>query len=105
MLEFACYNDMVLANTLGEHKASRCWTWHSLNGTNHKTNYILVQNRFKTGINRAKTRTFPGADIGSDHDLVLLNFKGLLKRINKQKNIRLEFNLERLEDPTIAESF
>ena len=28
LLEFACYNDLVLANTLGKHKVSRRWTWH-----------------------------------------------------------------------------
>ena len=26
LLEFASYNNMVLANTLGQHKTSRCWT-------------------------------------------------------------------------------
>ena len=105
LLEFACYNDLVLANTLGEHKASRRWTWHAPNGTHHQIDYILVQNRFRSGINRAKTRTFPGADVGSDHDLVLMNFRVRLKKINKPKNIRVKFNLDRLKDPTIAESF
>ena len=31
LLEFASYNDPVLATTFGHHKASR-WTWHSPNG-------------------------------------------------------------------------
>jgi len=106
LLEFASYNDTVLANTLGEHKASRRWTWHAPNGIHHnQIDYILVQNRFRSGINRAKTRTFPGADMGSDHDLVLLNFRVRLKKINKTKNTRLKFNMDRLKDPTIAESF
>jgi len=106
LLEFASYNDTVLANTLGEHKASRCWTWHAPNGIHHnQIDYILVQNRFRSGINRAKTRTFPGADMGSDHDLVLLNFRVRLKKTNKTKNTRLKFNLDKLKDPTIAESF
>ena len=30
-LEFATFNDLVLANTFGHHKASRGWTWHSPN--------------------------------------------------------------------------
>ena len=71
----------------------------------HQIDYILVQNRFRSGINKAKTRTFPGADVGSDHDMVLLNFRVRLKKIIKPKNIRLKFNLDRLKDPTIAESF
>ena len=35
LLEFACYNDLVLANTLGKHKVSRSWTWHSPIGGYH----------------------------------------------------------------------
>ena len=29
LLEFATFNDLVLANAFGHHKASRRWTWHS----------------------------------------------------------------------------
>ncbi|XP_068224983.1 craniofacial development protein 2-like [Palaemon carinicauda] len=106
LLEFASYNNAVLANTLGEHKASRRWTWHAPNGIHHnQIDYILVQNRFRSGIKRATTRTFPGADVGSDHDLVFVNFKLRLKTIKKPKNTRMKFNLDRLRDPNIAESF
>ena len=31
-LEFATFNDLVVANTFGNHKASRRWTWRSPNG-------------------------------------------------------------------------
>ena len=40
LLEFACYNDLVLENTLGKHKLSRRWTWHSPNrGYHNQTDY------------------------------------------------------------------
>ena len=29
LLEFATFNDLVLANTFDHHKAPRRWTWHS----------------------------------------------------------------------------
>ena len=105
LLEFASYNNMVLSNTLGEHKASRKWTWHAPNGQHHQIDYILVQRRHKSGVNRQKTRTFPGADVGSDHDLVMMNFRVSLRRINKPKNSRLRFDLEKLKVPTISEEF
>ena len=61
LLEFASYNNLVLANTLGQHKASRCWTWHAPNGIHHnQIDYILIQNRYRSGINRGKTRTMLG---------------------------------------------
>lgn len=43
-------------------------------------------------------------DVGNDNDVVLLNFRNKLKII-KPQNIRLKFNLDRLYDPTIADSF
>ena len=60
LLEFATFNDLVLANTFGHHKASRRWTWHSPNGKHHnQIDYILVRKRFRSGMNIARTRSFP----------------------------------------------
>ena len=64
LLEFATFNDLVLANTFGHHKASRRWTWHSDAGNGQHYNpidYILVRKRFRSGVNIARTRSFPGA--------------------------------------------
>ena len=47
LLEFATFNDLILANTFGHHKTTRRWTWHSPNGQHHnQINYILVRKRF-----------------------------------------------------------
>ena len=35
ILEFASYNDVIVANILGKHKQSRLSTWHSPNGKIH----------------------------------------------------------------------
>ena len=81
LLEFATFNDLALANTFGHYKASRRWTWHSQNGQHHtQIDYILVRKRFRSGVNIARTRSFPGADIGSDHDLLMMTFRLRLKR-------------------------
>ena len=53
----------------------------------------------------AKTRCFPGADIGSDHDLVMITFKLHLKKVSKQGHTRIKFDLEKLKDPEVAETF
>jgi len=76
LLEFAKSNHLTLANTLYPHKVSRRTTWHAPNGQVHnQIDFILTQQRFKSSINKAKTRTFPGEDVGSDHDMVLMTFK------------------------------
>ena len=97
---------MVLANTLGQHKPSRRYTWHAPNGrTPTQIDYIIVQNRYKSGVSRATTRTFQGADIGSDHDLVMMTFRVRLKGSKKAKNTRLKFNLDKFKDPNISSLF
>ena len=106
LLEFASYNDLVVANTFGPHKTSREITWHSSDGKTHnQIDYITVKKRFKTSVNIGKTRSFPGADIGSDHELVMMTFKLHLKRAKKQCNTRMRFDLEQLKDLEVAEIF
>ena len=90
----------------GHHKASRRWTWHSPNGQHHnQIDYILVRKRFRSGVNIARTRSFPGADIGSDHDLLMVTFCLCLKKISKSKHTRLKFDLKKLKDPNMLETF
>ena len=56
LLEFASYNDLIVANTLWKHKQSRISTWYSPNGKIHnQIDYILIKRRFISGINVAKT--------------------------------------------------
>ena len=106
LLEFASLNDLKLANTFDPHKTSRRWTWHSPNGKHHnQIDYIMIKRRFQTSVNIAKTRSFPGADIGSDHDLVMMTFKLHLKKVSKQGHSRIRFDLEKLRDPEVAETF
>ena len=87
LLEFSTFNDLVLANTFGHHKASRRQTWHSPNGQHHsQIDYILVRKRFRSGVNIARTRSFPGADTGSGHELLMMTFHLHLERISKPKH-------------------
>ena len=51
------------------------------------------------------TRSFPGADIGSDHDLVMMTFRIRLKEARKPNQPRLRFDLENLRDPDVACTF
>ena len=65
----------------------------------------MVKRRFQSSVNIAKTSSFPGADIGSDHELVMMTFRLRLQKVENQGNIRIRFNLEKLKDPNIAENF
>ena len=105
-LDFATYNNLVLANTLGNHKPSRRWTWHSPDGINHnQIDYILVKKRFHSGIKTARTRTFQGADVGSDHDMMMMTFQTRLKNSRKPTQPVIRFDLEKLNDQTVTSTF
>ena len=106
LLEFATFNNLVLTNILGPHKPSGRWTWHSPDGKHYnQIDYILVKKRFRSGVNIHRTRSFPGADIGSDHDLVMMTFRVRLKKARKPNQPRLRFDLEQLRDPGVACTF
>ena len=106
LLEFASYNNLKVASTFGPHKPSRRWTWHSPGADYHnQIDYIMVKLRFQSSVRIAKTRSFPGADIGSDHELVIMIFRLRLHRMKNQGNISIRFSREKLKDPNIADFF
>ena len=64
-----------------------------------------MSKRFRSGVNIYRTRSFPGADIGSDHDLLVIVIAFASKKISKPKHTRLKFDLEKLKDPNVLETF
>ena len=97
LLEFASSNELIIANTYGKHKESLRWTWHSPNHAYHnQIDYILTKRRFLSSVNLQQKITFPAADVGSDHDLVMMTFRLKLKRVKKDKFNRIKFDLNKL---------
>ena len=106
LLEFATFNDLVLTNTFGHHKASRRWTWHSPNGQHHnQIDYILVRKRFRSGVNIARTRSFPEQTLEVITTCWWWPSAFAWKKISKPKHTRLKFDVEKLKDPNVLETF
>ena len=60
----------------------RLYTWTSLDGRHqNQIDYILCSQRWRSSIQSAKTR--PGADCGSDHELLIAKFRLKLKKVDK----------------------
>ena len=55
----------------------------------------MINTRFRNSIKQ--TKTYPGADIGSDHNPVVATVKINLKRIKKKEKME-QFNLDMLKD-------
>ena len=71
----------------------------------NQIDYILVKKRFRSGVSIRRTRSFPGADIGSGHNLVVMTFRVRLKKARQPNQPRLRFDLEELRDPDVARTF
>ena len=57
----------------------------------NKTDYILGSQRWRSSIQRAKTR--PGADSGSDHELLIEKFRLKLKKVGETtRQFRYDLN-------------
>ena len=82
LIEFCQEDALVIANTLFQQHKRRLYTWTSSDGQhrNH-IDYILCSQRWRTSIQSAKTR--PGADCGSDHELLTAKFRLKLMKVGK----------------------
>ena len=80
--EFCQENALVIANTLFLQHKRRLYTWTSPNGQHqNQIDYILCSKRWRHFIQSAKTR--PGANCGSDHELLIARFRLKLKKVGK----------------------
>ena len=92
LIEFCQENALVIANTLFQQHKRRLYTWTSPDGQHqNQTDYILCSQRWRSSIQSAKTR--PGADCGSDHELLISKFRLKLKKVGKTtKSVRYDLN-------------
>ena len=72
LIEFCQENALFITNTLFQQHKRRLYTWTSPDGPHqNQIDYILCSQRWRSSIQSAKTR--PGADCGSDHELLMPN--------------------------------
>ena len=82
LIEFCQENALVIANTLFQQHKRRLYTWTSPDGQHpNQIDSILCSQRWRSSIQSAKTR--PGADCGSDHELLINKFRLKLKKVGE----------------------
>ena len=82
LTEFCQENALVIPNTLFQQYKRRLYSWTSPDGQHwNQIDYILCSQGWKSCIQTAKTR--PGADCGSDHQLLIAKFRLKLKKVGK----------------------
>lgn len=104
LLEFASAHDLFICNTRFEQKASRKWTWRSPDGQHHNMiDLVLVEKRWKSSIRNC--RTYQGADIASDHSLVLCHIKLRLKQRKRRNQRTQRLNVKALKDSKVRQAY
>ncbi|XP_062858811.1 craniofacial development protein 2-like, partial [Trichomycterus rosablanca] len=69
LIDFCTKNQLSIMNTFFQHHKRRLYTWTSPNGAyKNQIDYICVRQRWRSSIITVKTQ--PGADCGTDHELL-----------------------------------
>jgi len=88
IIQFAIFNGLNV-RTRFPHKDVHKETWYSADSrTTNQIDHVLISNRFRSAI--TDIRALRGPDIGSDHNLLMINFKVKLR-------VKLEINIMRKE--------
>lgn len=98
MIQFCILNKLFITNTWFQHPSRKLYTWKSPGDiTRNQIDYIMINQRYRNIVKRVKT--YPGADINSDHNPVVMKVNIKLKKIKKhQKWDQLDLNLLRQEE-------
>ena len=104
LLEFATKLDLYVCNTRFQQKDCRKWTWLSPGErVKNMIDLILIDKRWKTAVRNC--RSCQGADVDSDHSLVLSTVQLRLKRSSPRSTKEPRLDIEALRDENIRTSF
>jgi len=85
LIQFAISKSFNVRSTIFPHKDIYKETWYSADGrTGNPINHVLISNLYRSGI--TNNRALRGPDIGSDHNLLKINFEVKL-RVKNWKEI------------------
>ena len=103
LLEFCVEKDLMIANTHFQHPERRLYTWKSPGDVRrNQIDYIMVKRRYRNCVKDC--RTYPGADINSDHSLLISKLNIRLKKTEKKK-IKDQLDLEMLKQENIQQKY
>ncbi|XP_055387971.1 craniofacial development protein 2-like [Condylostylus longicornis] len=100
LIQFCQEESLTVTNTWFSLPRRRLYTWKSPQDTDgnivrNQIDFILINRRFHTSV--SKVRTCPGADVSSNHNLLLSKIKIKLSKSQSQHRPK-RLNLDKLED-------
>jgi endonuclease/exonuclease/phosphatase family metal-dependent hydrolase len=105
LVDFAADRQMAIERTYLMHKRIHLQTWHSLNGhTFNQIDHCLIDGRHFSDVIDVMARR--GANIDSDHMLVVINLRARICRASNTKPQQLRrFGVDRLKNRDVASRF
>ena len=87
LVDFCKMMKLVVTNTWFKHEKRRRYTWKRPGDTGRfQLDYVLVKHRYRNSVKNS--RAYPGADVYSDHNLVMAKIELKLKKIMKSKRVK-----------------
>ena len=98
-------NGLVIGGTIFKHKDIHKITWNSPNGRDkNQIDHIIVNGKWRRSL--LDTRAYRGADVNSDHHLVVAKLQLKLKKAdNNNQPGRKIIDIKRLKEPEIKQKF
>ncbi|XP_051916104.1 craniofacial development protein 2-like [Hippocampus zosterae] len=101
LLMLTSTNGLSIGNTFFEHKRIHKVTWVSPGGgTRNELDYICINTRWRSSL--LDVRSYRGADVGSDHFLVVSKIKLKLKKVKKVQPKR-PYAVDKLKNKNFSE--
>ena len=101
---FCAINNLAVVTTMFKHKDIHLQTWMSPNRQHcNQIDHVAVNGKYKRSVMDA--RVFRGADVGSDHNLVVIRAKLKLHRTGKKVSTCARYETCKLKSKEIIEKF
>uniref|UniRef100_A0A8D8R5I6 Craniofacial development protein 2 n=1 Tax=Cacopsylla melanoneura TaxID=428564 RepID=A0A8D8R5I6_9HEMI len=104
LIEFCKEKDLIITNTFFKQPMNRRYTWtRPSDGRRFQLDYILIRRDHQKFALQCKT--YPGADINSDHNLLFIKIRINSKKKLIKNNNRMKYDLAKLQENQIRNNY
>ena len=104
LAELCDENRLSIGGTIFKHKEIHKYTWTSPdNRTRNQIDHIIINNKWKSSLLDVRTRR--GADVASDHELLVAKIRIKLRKTKLGDSRMGKFNVQRLRNEDISQQF